>query len=106
MPNFAAHDFITGAVIASIVSRAKRSALKREVAAAGRGRGGILSDDLVEGIKHEFMENREQFAVQKLRDELGKAGEEVQLAELHLETGMTDPWNEEKPRPYRDPKRS
>lgn len=98
---FAAHDFITGAVITNIVSRAKRSALKRQVTDGQEVRPGISLQDIVEGINKELFENREHFAAQKVHDELGKAGEEIQNVELHLDTERVDLWNEEKPRPYR-----
>jgi len=100
---FAAQDFITGAVLANIVSRAKRLALKRHLSDLQGTASGLVYDDLIAAVQQEFLENREQWAVQKLRDELGRAGEEVHMVELHLETGQLDPWSEEKPRPYRVP---
>jgi proteasome-associated ATPase len=98
---FGARDFVTGAVIASITSRAKRTALKREVSAPGDHALGISLADMVEAIRNEFNENRDRLASYKLQSELGKAGEEIQAAELHLGGALADPWDEEKPHPFR-----
>jgi proteasome-associated ATPase len=49
-------DFASGAMIENIVRRAKKLAVKREI--AGRGRG-LRSDDLLASIREEFHENED-----------------------------------------------
>ena len=92
---------MTGAVIANIVSRAKRLALKRDALALIPTVQGVSVEDLIEAIQNEFSENRDQLAVQKLRDELGRSNEEIQHTDMELCEGGHDFWLEEKPRPYR-----
>jgi proteasome-associated ATPase len=49
-------DFASGAMIENIVRRAKKLAVKREIAGKGRG---LRLDDLVESIRQEFRENED-----------------------------------------------
>ena len=49
-------DFSSGAMIESIVRRAKKLALKRYI---GRGEKGITTDDLLTAIREEFKENED-----------------------------------------------
>ncbi len=49
-------DFSSGAMIESIVRRAKKLALKRYI---GHGEKGITSDDLVSALREEFKENED-----------------------------------------------
>jgi proteasome-associated ATPase len=49
-------DFASGAMIENIVRRAKKLAVKREIAAQGRG---LRSADLLESIRQEFRENED-----------------------------------------------
>jgi len=49
-------DFASGAMIENIVRRAKKLAVKREIAAQGRGLRGA---DLLESIRQEFRENED-----------------------------------------------
>lgn len=49
-------DFASGAMIENIVARAKKKALKRELAT---GEKGIKVEDLISGIKEEFKENED-----------------------------------------------
>jgi len=49
-------DFASGAMIENIVRRAKKLALKREIAGEGRG---IRTSDLVESIRQEYKENED-----------------------------------------------
>jgi proteasome-associated ATPase len=49
-------DFASGAMIENIVRRAKKLAIKREIAA---GTSGIRSDDLLESIRQEYKENED-----------------------------------------------
>jgi proteasome-associated ATPase len=49
-------DFSSGAMIENVVRRAKKEAIKREIAG---GTGGVRSDDLVEGVKQEFREHED-----------------------------------------------
>src|SRR6266478_407834 len=47
-------DFASGAMIESVVRRAKKIALKRYI---GRGEKGIMADDLLTAVREEFKEN-------------------------------------------------
>ena len=49
-------DFASGAMIENIVRRAKKLAIKREIAGEG---GGIRTDDLLESIRQEYKENED-----------------------------------------------
>src|SRR6266566_382856 len=49
-------DFASGAMIESVVRRAKKLALKRYI---GRGEKGITTDDLLTAIREEFKENED-----------------------------------------------
>jgi proteasome-associated ATPase len=49
-------DFASGAMIENIVRRAKKIAVKREIADQGRG---LRKDDLLESIRQEFRENED-----------------------------------------------
>lgn len=92
-------DFVSGAVIANIVARAKKSAVKRVVLVQEETPQGISLKDLHEAIRQEFEEGKDQLAQTKLSAELG-LNEQLKFVELILQTGQIDPWNEEKLRPY------
>lgn len=99
---FSLKDFMSGAIIANIVDRAKRQAIKRLVTGqrtAQLGRG-IGVQDLLQAVQQEFEENKEQLAMHKLNTDLGKL-EDVQYVEIHLKTREIDPWNEDKLRLYK-----
>ena len=49
-------DFASGAMIENIVRRAKKDAIKRQIAG---GPGGIKTDDLIKAIKQEFREHED-----------------------------------------------
>jgi proteasome-associated ATPase len=49
-------DFASGAMIESIVRRAKKLALKRYI---GRGEKGLVADDLIAAVREEFKENED-----------------------------------------------
>ena len=49
-------DFSSGAMIENIVRRAKKDAIKREIAS---GTGGVRGDDLINAIKQEFREHED-----------------------------------------------
>jgi len=49
-------DFSSGAMIESVVRRAKKLALKRYI---GRGEKGIMTDDLLTAVREEFKENED-----------------------------------------------
>ncbi len=49
-------DFASGAMIENIVRRAKKLAVKREIADKGRG---LRADDLIESIRQEYRENED-----------------------------------------------
>ena len=99
---FPVKDFVSGAAIAGIVARAKKRAVKRAAIEPERAPHGIGIEDILESIREELEENKEQLALHKVQTDLGRSGEEIQSVELHLETGTADPWSQEKPRPYRE----
>lgn len=92
---FPFEDFISGAIIENIVTRAKRQAIKRVLFDTRAALDGICWNDLREAIRAEFTENQEQFARQKLSD-MGKVNENVQWVEIGMDTVEIDPWREEK----------
>ena len=49
-------DFVSGAMIESVVRRAKKLALKRHI---GGGEKGLGTDDLVAAVREEFRENED-----------------------------------------------
>ena len=49
-------DFASGAMIENVVRRAKKLAVKREIASKGKG---VRSEDLMESIRQEFRENED-----------------------------------------------
>jgi proteasome-associated ATPase len=49
-------DLISGAILASIVQRAKEQAIDRMIAAGGAEKGGMTLDDLVNSVHSEFQE--------------------------------------------------
>jgi proteasome-associated ATPase len=49
-------DLISGAILASIVQRAKEQAIERMIAAGGAEQGGMILDDLVNSVHAEFRE--------------------------------------------------
>jgi proteasome-associated ATPase len=49
-------DFSSGAMIENIVRRAKKLAIKREIASEG---SGVRTDDLLESIRQEYKENED-----------------------------------------------
>ncbi len=95
---FYVKDFVSGAVIANIVTRAKKSAVKRVVLGQHAAQG-IGLDDLHTAIRMEFDESKDQLAQNKLYSELG-LNEQLKFVELILQTGQIDPWNEQKLQPY------
>ena len=92
-------DFLSGAVLANIVARAKKRAVKRVVIGQEGSPQGIGLDDLHTAIHAEFDESRDQLAQHKLSADLG-LNEQPKVVELILQTGQLDPWNEDKLRPY------
>ncbi|HXD30176.1 MAG TPA: AAA family ATPase [Pyrinomonadaceae bacterium] len=98
---FMLSDFVTGAVIANIVSRTKKRAIKRELISIDGYSEGITFEDLRAAIEEEFTESREQLALYKLRDEMNLVNELIQSVDLQLESGRADPWSEDKPKAYK-----
>ncbi len=96
---FYVKDFLSGAVLANIVARAKKRAVKRVVIGQEGAPQGISLDDLRTAIHAEFDESRDQLAQHKLSADLG-LNEQPKVVELILQTGQLDPWNEDKLRPY------
>lgn len=92
-------DFVSGAVIANFVARAKKRAVKRVVLGQERVVQGICLDDLLAAVRSEFEEGKDQLAQNKLSAELG-LDEPLKFVELVLQTGQPEAWNEVKLRPY------
>ncbi|MBI5958711.1 MAG: AAA family ATPase [Chloroflexi bacterium] len=92
-------DFVSGAVIANIVARAKKSAVKRVILGQANEPQGISLKDLHDAVYQEFNEGKDQLAQTKISAELG-LNEQLKFVELVLQTGQIDPWNEDKLRPY------
>jgi proteasome-associated ATPase len=79
-------DFSSGAMIENIVRRAKKLAIKREIANEG---GGIRTDDLLESIRQEYKENEDLPNTTNPDDWArisGKKGERI----VYVRTLMTD----------------
>jgi hypothetical protein len=96
--------FVSGALLAGVVSRAKKAAVKRR-AAQEEAIGGIAFDDVRAALQEEFDESAEQLAANALERELaprapGQPGDAVQFVEVHLGVEADDPWSVEKARPY------
>lgn len=104
---FPLRDFVSGALLVSIVSRAKKAALKRDVASLARAEGsGIGIRDLREAIHDEFIENADQFAMERLEGETTLATpmqprEKVSSWQIYLAGNDQDPWTQEKVKIYR-----
>lgn len=101
--NYPLREFVSGALLASVVTRAKKAAVKRRASPEGT-EGGIAVADLRAALKEEFEENAEQLATQALEQELlpripGHPSETVQFVEVHL-AEEEDPWSIEKAKPY------
>jgi len=83
-------DFASGAMIENIVRRAKKLAIKREIAAEG---SGIRTDDLLESIRQEYKENEDLPNTTNPDDWArisGKKGERI----VYVRTLMADNDNE------------
>jgi SpoVK/Ycf46/Vps4 family AAA+-type ATPase len=89
-------DFMSGAIIANIVDRAKKFAIKRMLLDPTSDLSGIGLQDIDNAIEQEFGENKEQLALHKLQIELSRRDEEILSVQLFLETQERDPWSEEK----------
>jgi len=79
-------DFSSGAMIENIVRRAKKLAIKREIANEG---GGIRTEDLLESIRQEYKENEDLPNTTNPDDWArisGKKGERI----VYVRTLMTD----------------
>jgi SpoVK/Ycf46/Vps4 family AAA+-type ATPase len=97
--SFALSQFVSGAVLASIVSRAKRAAVRRFI--DDPTDPGIRDEDLVGAARDEFGSNAEQLAHVRLEDEFvrrrpNQPVESVRVAEVHLADAHADPWSVEK----------
>jgi proteasome-associated ATPase len=99
---FPLRDFSSGAVLMSLVSRAKKTALKRQIA-AGSGKVGITLPDLRAALADEFRENAEQFVAHWLNENVGmgvaRQGD-IRAVKVFLEAPEEDPWGMEKSKPY------
>ena len=103
---FPIRDFVSGALLSSIVSRGKKKAVKRQIMVPGDPSRGISAADLKAAIKDEFEESAEQFAYDRLEYQLGpkepgQPRDVVRMAEVQLGRHEESPWNLEKEKPYR-----
>lgn len=99
---FPLRDFASGAVLMSLVSRAKKSALKRQIAASS-GAVGITLADLRAALADEFRENAEQFVAHWLNENVGVGAVrqgDIRAVKIFLEAFEDDPWGIEKRKPY------
>jgi len=99
--SFPLSQFVGGAVLASIVSRAKKTALKRYL--DDPGDPGISTRDLESALRAEFVASAEQLAHARLEAEFamrshGQPLEAVKTAEVVLGDQDLDPWSMEKVR--------
>lgn len=90
--SFPLSEFVSGAVLVSLVSRAKKTALKRQIAASAPL--GIQLVDLKKAVQEEFIENAEQLVAHRLEQDIRKVN-------IHFEEEEDDPWSVEKVRIYR-----
>jgi proteasome-associated ATPase len=99
---FPLRDFSSGAVLMSLVSRAKKTALKRQIA-AGSGKVGITLSDLRVALADEFRENAEQFVAHWMNENIGVGAArqgDISAVKIFLEAAEDDPWGIEKRKPY------
>jgi len=62
--NFLLGEFVSGALIANVVARAKRAALRREVGSDPVS-SGLSAGDLLAAVRDEYSENKDQFVANK-----------------------------------------
>ncbi len=103
--SFALSEFISGAVLASLVARAKRRAVKRRIERREET-DGIGDEDLQHGMMEEFEENALQLANGRINGDLtgrgpGFVSDPVLNAEVRLAEVGDDPWACEKATPYK-----
>jgi len=96
-------EFVSGAELASIVSRAKKAAVKRKVMEAEGAQSGITAADLSTALREEYEGSAEQLVANRLAEKAAphERPESVADVKVHLETEEEDPWSQEKSRPYR-----
>jgi hypothetical protein len=94
-------EIVNGAMLASIVSRAKRLAVKREIAKRNFGREGINWLDLYGAIKTECEEGKDQYVYELYGDDIFGRGQSYQDTERFAvdvilppsdELAVSDPW--------------
>ena len=104
--NFALREFVTGALISGVVTRAKRAALRRET--IENAPGGVTADDLLAAVKEEFGENKEQFITGKpeiaevVCQTCKRRHDKADEYEVEILMGRTnaDRWQTPRKRPY------
>ncbi len=100
----ALREFVSGALLTGLVSRAKKSAVKRRAAQRDVA-AGISFYDVRRALEEEFGQNADQWAAHALERELappapGQPADTIQFVEAQLGEVVDDPWGLEKPRPY------
>lgn len=96
---FPLSNFINGAILANIVTRAKRKAIKKALTAPGTASIGISTADLDAAIREEFEESKQQLAEHRLADM--RANVFVQNTRLVWPTSGSNIWDEDKILAYR-----
>jgi proteasome-associated ATPase len=100
-------QFVSGALLESVVNRAKKRALKREIA---HGEGGLRWDDLAAALREEFEQNKDQLVATTLQIAETGLTIEVAMAEdapaAPPGTPPADPWLQPPVRPWRDGERA
>ena len=96
---FYVKDFVSGAVIANIVTRAKKSAVKRVVLGQHDGPGHRAGRSARRrsawSLTRAKINSRRTSSIPNWA-----LNEQLKFVELILQTGQIDPWNEQKLRPY------
>jgi proteasome-associated ATPase len=102
---FPLSDFASGALLAALVARAKKEAVKRQVGASPAVGYGIGLIDLRTALNDEFRESAQQLAASRLDRELapnypGRPADVVVKVTVRFGEEEQDLWSVEKARPY------
>jgi proteasome-associated ATPase len=96
------NQFVSGALLESVVNRAKRRAVKREIASGERG---LRWDDLAASLREEFEQNKDQLVATTLQ--IAETGLTIEVAMAEDAAGDIvgappgDPWLQLPVRPWR-----
>lgn len=93
------YDFINGAILESIVRRAKFVAMKRSFRGWGQA-AGISLADVESAVRDEFEESKRQLALYKVQIERKQEAESIQAVDIFWEGEREQRFVEKKVRPY------